>query len=363
MNKAIFLLAILLVCMPTVRIRTVNSQEGTLQNLIDVASQGDTVYLPAGVYYEYLHVNKPLTIIGAPTTINGNGSGACLQTVMPFFFNGSRYGRGFNVTVQNVVVQNAQDGFCLELCSNCVIENCTIQNTHFGIEMADARNNTIAKNRFFNNSLAIHYYGEGNIFRGNVFQNNDEGVNMESSYDMFEQNLFVDNNIGIYVACYSHHNTFYGNTFINSTRTNMQIWLSHSNLIYYNNFFKLGSQVVIEAPEYLNFWSNGTHGNYWSDYNGTDLFSGVNQTELGSDGIGDTPYLMTENNFDPYPLMTDPPFAPSVAPKIVMRGPYCTWIGTEYWIVLFGRHPIRLVSDSAKGTCQPTEVPEQIEVT
>jgi nitrous oxidase accessory protein NosD len=77
----------------------------------------------------------------------------------------------------------------------------------------------------------------------------------------------------------------------------MQIEMSHSNLIYYNNFFKLGSQVMFIGAEYVNFWSNGTHGNYWSDYKGTDL---------ESDGVGDVPYYVTELNFDPYPLMTDP---------------------------------------------------------
>jgi parallel beta-helix repeat protein len=317
MKKQIFLLAILLICLSTIRTKTASSQEGTLQNLIDTASQGDTVYLPAGVYYEHLQVNKPLTIIGAPTTIDGNGSGLCLGTVTPFYINGSRYGRCFNVVVKNVVVQNALNGFYLELCSDCVIENCTIQNMSYGIQMDDARNNTILENRFYNNHLTIHYYGEGNTFKGNIFKNNLQAIYMQASYDRFEQNLFVENYIGIDVACYSYYNTFYGNTFINSTRANMQIWLSRSNLIYYNNFFKgMGEQVIFVGASSTNFWSNGTHGNYWSDYNGTDLFSGINQTELGSDGIGDTPYIMTENNIDSYPLMTDPaPNTPRVKPE------------------------------------------------
>ena len=56
---------------------------------------------------------------------------------------------------------------------------------------------------------------------------------------------------------------------------------------------------------YANFWDDGypSGGNYWSDYTGVDLFSGSYQNETGSDGIGDAPYIIDENNVDRYPLM------------------------------------------------------------
>ena len=44
--------------------------------------------------------------------------------------------------------------------------------------------------------------------------------------------------------------------------------------------------------------------NYWKDYTGTDFYSGPYQNETGSDGIGDTPYVIDENNTDHYPLMS-----------------------------------------------------------
>jgi len=49
-------------------------------------------------------------------------------------------------------------------------------------------------------------------------------------------------------------------------------------------------------------------GNYWSNYNGTDFYSGPHQNETGSDGIGDTAFkafpLAKAEVIGNYPLMT-----------------------------------------------------------
>lgn len=56
----------------------------------------------------------------------------------------------------------------------------------------------------------------------------------------------------------------------------------------------------------VNIWDNGytSGGNYWHDYTGGDDYFGVQQNKLGSDGIGDTPYVIDESNRDNYPLMS-----------------------------------------------------------
>jgi hypothetical protein len=43
-----------------------------------------------------------------------------------------------------------------------------------------------------------------------------------------------------------------------------------------------------------NNWDNGTHGNFWDDYEGEDN---------DENGIGDKPYNISSNNQDRYPLM------------------------------------------------------------
>jgi hypothetical protein len=54
-----------------------------------------------------------------------------------------------------------------------------------------------------------------------------------------------------------------------------------------------------------NIWDNGypSGGNYWSDYPGSDIYSGHEQNEPGSDGIGDTPYIIDGNSRDNFPFI------------------------------------------------------------
>jgi nitrous oxidase accessory protein NosD len=54
-------------------------------------------------------------------------------------------------------------------------------------------------------------------------------------------------------------------------------------------------------------WDNGTQGNYWSDYNGTDA---------NHDGIGDTPYSIDVLDRDRFPLMQSP-INPSIQLSII----------------------------------------------
>jgi len=56
----------------------------------------------------------------------------------------------------------------------------------------------------------------------------------------------------------------------------------------------------------VNIWDSGypSGGNYWSDYNGTDLYSGPYQNKTGSDYIGDIPHVIgLPAEEDNYPLM------------------------------------------------------------
>jgi parallel beta-helix repeat protein len=96
-----------------------------------------------------------------------------------------------------------------------------------------------------------------------------------------------------------YNNIFQGNAIaINLTES------STSNIIYHNSFLNNVVQVYISMAA-ANTWDDGypSGGNYWSDYIGADQFSGPNQDQPGTDGIGDTPYVIcSPDHIDRYPL-------------------------------------------------------------
>jgi parallel beta-helix repeat protein len=102
----------------------------------------------------------------------------------------------------------------------------------------------------------------------------------------------------------SQNNNIKGNTI---TKCFTGIYLGsetdNMNVIYHNNFINNMYQVTCYSTP--NMWDDGypSGGNYWSDYTGVDVYSGPNQNETGSDGVGDKSYVINTDNTDRYPLM------------------------------------------------------------
>jgi hypothetical protein len=103
----------------------------------------------------------------------------------------------------------------------------------------------------------------------------------------------------------SNNNTIEGNTMVDGSYemiSRMELWASCNNSIFHNNFDgSRGVEVSVDENSEHNVWDDGypSGGNYWSDYNGTDV---------NGDGIGDAPYIIDASNQDNYPLMN--PWSP-----------------------------------------------------
>jgi parallel beta-helix repeat protein len=273
----------------------------TIQEAINAANPGDTIFVHSGTYYENVVVNKSITLIGENrdfTIINGTETGSVVtieaDNVSVQGFTIMKSNKVFphagifvkppyrgNVIANNRVIENYY-GISLAFGGDSVYGNIISNNTCDGIRFFNSFNNFVSDNVISFNELAgiSLYNSEGNMIYGNTISDNlFYGIFIYSSVNnMISANTIVNNpSAGVFIIFSSNNNTFYHNNF--------------------NNIF----QVRTDGSK--NFWSYNNEGNYWSNYNGTDFYSGLNQDRPGSDGIGEIPYNIDENNIDTRPLM------------------------------------------------------------
>jgi len=141
-----------------------------------------------------------------------------------------------------------------------------------------------------------------NIVSGNT----DIGIYIGSSSTLIEakSNIVSGNLDGIYVGGSTAGISITSNNVSNSVQVGIRLDTTTGASIYHNNITNNGVQATDNrGPE--NSWDNGypSGGNYWSDYAGVDMYNGPNQDIPGSDGIGDTPYVIDTDSSDRYPFM------------------------------------------------------------
>jgi parallel beta-helix repeat protein len=170
-------------------------------------------------------------------------------------------------------------------CDNITVEDLNLSRTDIGIELWETGNCTISGN--------------------NISANNFDGIDLwvYSSYNnIIGNNITANSADGIYLYTSSDYNSIIGNNITGNKLDGIEFYgFSSNNSVFHNNFINNAQQV--SSSESVNVWDDGypSGGNYWSDYNGTDIRSGPYQNETGSDGIGDTPYVIDANNKDRYP--------------------------------------------------------------
>lgn len=190
-----------------------------------------------------------------------------------------------NVTVRNFTIKGFTRGIRFTDSSDCHAYHNFLVNNTIGVEMgyvdgSYSNNNTVSGNLIKENDSGIRLiYGSSNTISGNIITANDEGISIwGTSGNTIAWNNITRNKRGIYVETSGinviHHNNFVDNT---------------------NDWWDYGlTPWPIPLPFSINTWDDGEEGNYWSNYTGTDA---------DSNGVGDTPHELYENNIDNYPLM------------------------------------------------------------
>ncbi len=257
----------------TIYIRADGSIEGTTV----ITSSDNVTYTFTGNINDSLVIERENILIdGAGHTLQGNGSGAA----------GISMWNKSNVTIRNLEIKAFAVGISLSGSSRNKISGNNITNVGvYGIFMGNSTYNSVSGNNIISSyNCSIYLYMNShynNITRNNMTNSTQSVILVSSSNNTFSGNIVANTFIGVTLTS-SSTNKFYHNTFMSSIRN------AH-----------------IVTPNYTNFWDDSypSSGNYWSDYNGTDLYSGPHQNDTGSDGIGDTPYIIDATNTDRYPLI------------------------------------------------------------
>jgi nitrous oxidase accessory protein NosD len=199
----------------------------TIQDGINNASSGDTIFVYNGLYYENVSVNKTINLIGENknnTIIDSNGG--CEINILADF-----------VLIKGFTLQNGWVGIsCETFGGNTITGNNILYHKNYGISIGQSNNNTIICNNIDLNFEEL-YSGESCI---DIYLSND---------DIISGNNLIHSYYGIQVfLC--------GN-----------IQISKNNFIDYNDI-SLTSFLFVDDP-FIKYSRKRTWDeNYWDDWIG-----------------------------------------------------------------------------------------------
>lgn len=211
----------------------------TIQDGIDTAHSGDTIFVYNGTYFENIVIDKKITLLGENrnnTIIDGRESGNVIKinadnvTIQAFTIRhsglifpnaGINCSSNYNIIAENLLINNLYGITLYHSLHNAITENTLQNNVNCGIYMSRSSHNNIINNTIKYqpyNGIGIYDFSDNNTIQSNNLTNNDYcGINIRtSSYNTIIKNTIADNNIGIHVP--STENIISGNVFSNNKK-------------------------------------------------------------------------------------------------------------------------------------------------
>jgi parallel beta-helix repeat protein len=227
-----------------------------------------------------------------------------------------------NTSLVNNNVSSCNSSIRIISSSNITFSYNDVLNNYRGISFVSSSNNTVIGNNAINNyfsGLSLTNVSYSLVSENNLLSNK-YGINIGSSKDnIITNNNVISNNVDGFYLGSSSNNIIKGNNVSSNLKSGFYSMNSFNNSIYHNNIVNNTKQAFDNGDS--NQWDNGypLGGNYWSDYEGIDIFNGPSQNISGSDNIGDFPYDIDSDSSDNFPLME--PIPDTLAPRIQLISP------------------------------------------
>jgi len=204
MNKKFFILIIIFFlyasCISTINSETLNNntiyidddadQEWyddthfiSIQEGVDHANQGDTIFIYSGEYYENIKINKSgIKLQGEnknTVIIDGGYNGDVIRILSTIGDNDILE----NIHIQDCTVQNGDEiGIFNQFAEDVKFFNCIIKNNTYGIRFWHTSGGTIFENQISNNVFGIHLeFADHLSLDRNYIHNNSAGIISDTS--------------------------------------------------------------------------------------------------------------------------------------------------------------------------------------
>jgi parallel beta-helix repeat protein len=253
----------------------------TIQDAVNVASDGDTIIVRDGTYIENVKVYKRLTIQSENgcdnCIVQGGNSNDHVFEVRENYVNI----RGFTVEGANGTVGSA--GIYLGGVGHCHISNNNASNNDCGILLDDSSSNTLTNNIANNNNFhGIYLYdSSNNSLSTNIAYNNDDtGICLDSSKKNILTKNTVYNNRWNGICLHDSSNNSLMNNIANNTHNGIILDESSSNTLTHNTAYNNGDTGILLVYSSNNMLTNNTVDN--NTYNGICLDNSSNNTLMNN---------------------------------------------------------------------------------